>query len=350
MSVFGPAALRRLVSRRRQTRLGLLTGAMTEEAGRVAGGRSLGGYWWGHDTIEDQAARRKAEEDKGAIVWTDPERNLEEKKDFVWVPARIEGEAALTTQVSVFHNMVNTADWYNMTTKPFYWWAFLFDPVHFREETRRRLHRNLVIQQMFIRSRLTALGPDLAAAVFLCHRNCRVRFAGEEKWTELEPNGKLNIPDVYVKGWYVEAIDCAGSSLVYEGLQNLKSLRYLKHLDISYSQYIDVWCMDRITGEYANTLEHLDISGCRKLDWNGIEVLWRLKNLKTLVLNDMEHVKDLPLLCLMLLDVLPKLKIVGVEYIDKDLLIGTEHEHLLLDETGFLSLEPGDLAEASVKN
>ena len=89
MSVFGPAALRRLVSRRRQTRLGL-AGAMTEEAGRVAGGRSLGGYWWGHDTIEDQAARRRAEEDKGAIVWTDPERNLEEKKDFVWVPARIE--------------------------------------------------------------------------------------------------------------------------------------------------------------------------------------------------------------------------------------------------------------------
>ena len=84
--------------------------------------------------------------------------------------------------------------------------------------------------------------------------------------------------------------------------------------------------------------------------WRVLKVLWRLKNLKTLVMNDMEHVKDLPLLCLMLLDVLPKLKIVGVEYIDKDLLVGTEHEHLLLDETGFLSLEPGDLAEASVKN
>ena len=31
---------------------------------------------------------------------------------------------------------------------------------------------------MFLRERLEALGPDLAAAHFLCHRNCRVRFRG----------------------------------------------------------------------------------------------------------------------------------------------------------------------------
>ncbi len=32
-------------------------------------------------------------------------------------------------------------------------------------------------------------------------------------------------------------------------------------LDISYCDYFDVWCLDRISGEYADTLEYLNISG-----------------------------------------------------------------------------------------
>ena len=58
-----------------------------------------------------------------------------------------------------------------------------------------------------------------------------------------------------------------------------------------------------LSGEYADTLEHLDISGCTGVDWNGFEVLWRLRNLKTLVVKDMSHIKDLDLLCLLLLEV-----------------------------------------------
>jgi hypothetical protein len=37
----------------------------------------------------------------------------------------------------------------------------------------------------------------------------------------------------------------------------------------------------RATAYLHNTV---DASGSRKLDWNGLEVLWRLRNLKTLVL------------------------------------------------------------------
>ncbi len=31
--------------------------------------------------------------------------------------------------------------------------------------------------------------------------------------------------------------------------------------DISYCEHFDVWCLDRVSGEYADTLEYLDISG-----------------------------------------------------------------------------------------
>ena len=46
----------------------------------------------------------------------------------------------------------------------------------------------------------------------------------------------------------------------------------------------------------------------------------------------MDHVEDLSLVCLMLLDVLPKLKIVGPEYMDLKLLEGTKHQHLLSED------------------
>ena len=45
--------------------------------------------------------------------------------------------------------------------------------------------------------------------------------------------------------------------------------------------------MDRITGEYADTLEYLDLSGCKNLQATSLEPIWRLSKLKTLVLRDM---------------------------------------------------------------
>ena len=106
---------------------------------------------------------------------------------------------------------------------------------------------------------------------------------------------------------------------------------YIKRLDLAYSPMIDAWCVDRITGEYQDSLEYLDVSGCKKLNWNGLECLWRLRKLKVLVLQDMEHIKDLDLLCLMLLEILPDLQIRGVDYMANapTLLKDTEHESLL---------------------
>ena len=92
--------------------------------------------------------------------------------------------------------------------------------------------------------------------------------------------------------------------------------------------------MDRITGEFTDSLEYLNISGCRAINWNGMECIWRLRNLKTLVIKDMQHVQDLQLICLMLLDCLPNLKIEGADYLDMELLEGSQYEHLMLDDIG----------------
>ena len=43
----------------------------------------------------------------------------------------------------------------------------------------------------------------------------------------------------------------------------------------------------------------------------------------------MDHVQNLELLCLLLLDIFPDLDIRGVDYMNDKMLKGTKHEHLL---------------------
>ena len=72
--------------------------------------------------------------------------------------------------------------------------------------------------------------------------------------------------------------------------------------------------------------------------------------MKTLVIKDMEHIQDLQLICLMLLDVLPNLKIEGADYMDMELLEGSEFEHLMLDDSGsYPRLEHGEVVESETE-
>jgi len=307
-------------------------------------------FWWGHDTLEDKEERKRQAQAKGVIAWTDPDGALQEKKEFVWSPQRIEDEANNAIEEREKRGVFSPADllYYirNRLFKPYLPMAVI-DPVWFREETKKKSRRFLVRSQIFVRERLVALGPDLAAAHFLCFNNCRVRFRGHTHWTQLQPDNTLDIPAVYVPGWHVEAIDAAEALLVYEGLQNLRNLHHLKELDLSYCPHIDEWCMDRITGEFHHTLEHLNISGCINVNWNALEVVWRCSKLKVLVLKDMDHIQDLPLICLMLLDVIPGLKIMGADYMDITLLEGTKHEHLLADDGSVPRVAAGQVLQVS---
>ena len=60
----------------------------------------------------------------------------------------------------------------------------------------------------------------------------------------------------------------------------------------------------------------------------------------------MNHVENLPLICLLLLDVLPNLKIVGAEYMDLKLLEGTQYQYLM-DEDYIPRLMDGSDAESA---
>ena len=297
--------------------------------------------FWGHNTLEEKEAIEKQEKELRVVKWPGQGGSALANKDFVLTPARMKDEAdAMGEKKNPF---MSVSDYYSYASRP--WFPAITDTPYWAWSKLKTVHQQLIDGQVFVRERFTTLGPDLAAAHFLIQRNCRVRFVGHEHWTELNlKTGAIDLPGCYEPGYYIEAIDCAESILVYEGFNNLRNLIHLRYLDLSDCCYVDEFVLDRITSEYADSLEYIDLSGCMDLNWSGLECLWRLKKLKTLVLYDMDHVQDLGLICIMLLEIFPNLDIRGVDYIDEKLLIGTEHEHLLDDLEEILLLDE-DLTE-----
>ena len=121
-------------------------------------------FWWGHDTLEDQQARKKEakEKERGLISWTDPKKDLDKKEEFVWAPARIEQEAAMV--IGATTGMTNHADllkWMDRKVIRPNWLTWATDPVHFREQMRKKSHQSLVMSQGRISSILIGRAPTM---------------------------------------------------------------------------------------------------------------------------------------------------------------------------------------------
>lgn len=92
----------------------------------------------------------------------------------------------------------NFTDWYTFSRYP-YFHARFTDPAFWHTQQKIKKYERLIKGQPFIKERLVILGPDLAAAHFLCHRNCRVKFKGRNEWTELNLR-TFRLPDYVPQG------------------------------------------------------------------------------------------------------------------------------------------------------
>ncbi|XP_026482701.1 distal membrane-arm assembly complex protein 2-like [Ctenocephalides felis] len=168
--------------------------------------------------------------------------------------------------------------------------------------------------QVFSKERHNFLGNDLAAAHFIIYRKGSVKFFGTDKWLKLDEDDdeceglpKFNVPDLYVSH-----IDCSNMNIYYEGLQNLVRLQKLTWLSFRNCKTIDDFCLDRISGEYGDTLKYLDISGC-SITERGLNALYRLMNLETLIVTNVKESISFELTCAMLEELYPKLIIKSMD-------------------------------------
>jgi len=190
-------------------------------------------------------------------------------------------------------------------------------PQGFKNWYLRKKEEKNKFTQTYMSERVQALGFDLAAAHFIVFRGGRVQFKGAKIWTSQDEDGEYTLPGRYQEGIHIEALDASGTTLVYEGFECLSNLRFLKRLSLSTCPLVDDWCIDRLCGQYANTLEHLDLSHCRGVTENGISALARLRNLKTLNLEGMDHVKNIQILCVLLEENNSNLSITGLDFLNE---------------------------------
>ena len=85
------------------------------------------------------------------------------------------------------------------------------------------------------------LGYELGAAHFLVHRFGAVKFIGQEKWIVRDGekgSDYLSLPNLYDPKYVLEAIDASGTSLMYEGLQNMSQFNpLLQMLDLMHCDH-----------------------------------------------------------------------------------------------------------------
>lgn len=144
-----------------------------------------------------------------------------------------------------------------------------------------------VENQKYLHERVAALGFNLAALHFFTYRHAAVRLKDSSDWLKGDILS-LKLPDHYTEGYYVEAIDCSNfhhGGIRYEGLENLKGLNLLKWLSLRNNKHVDVWCLDRVAGLSGQSLEYLDIRGC-KICIGCINALARMEVLKYLLVSD----------------------------------------------------------------
>lgn len=206
--------------------------------------------------------------------------------------------------------------------------------VEFLED---KVTENRVLQQRFLEDRHRALGFDLAAAHFVVARGGRVRFQGDKRWVVRTEEGAVPLPARYTHGMYVEELDASGTEIVYEGLENFIKLTKLRALYLRDCPFVDDWCVDRVCGEYRHSLRHLDLSGCPRVTEHGLEGIAQLKELKSLTLERMDHIRILPYVCLLLEDAIPGLEIRGVDVLQPppaDLLAAADSQSQAADAGG----------------
>ncbi|KAH8378805.1 hypothetical protein KR009_001432 [Drosophila setifemur] len=209
------------------------------------------------------------------------------------------------SKLKLFSNSEQTSDFIVMMQKPLdlspksmrQWWA----------KRQERIERHM---QQYIPERHKILGADLAAAHFILYRGGAAKFLNDSQWHRATEDGEFNLPNKFDPSYKVEALRCDNMNLYYEGLENLRSLGFLKFLSFHNVKSFDDWCLDRISGSGYSHLEVLDLSKTQ-ITTNGLSCLYRLPKLKLLILDDPKANLEMELATAMLEEAMPGLKIVG---------------------------------------
>lgn len=186
---------------------------------------------------------------------------------------------------------------------------FDLSPAGIKKWKKNRDEKMEKLMQSFIPERHQMLGNDLAAAHFIVHRGGAVKFLNDTNWTKQDENDEYILPGFFDKSYKIIAIKCDNMKLHYEGLENIRRLHNLKFLSFRNVKPFDDWCLDRVSGSEFSSLEVLDLSGTNITE-RGLNALYRIPTLKLLIIDDLKRNTGMELVCAMIEESYPDIKIV----------------------------------------
>ncbi|XP_064600360.1 distal membrane-arm assembly complex protein 2-like [Liolophura sinensis] len=203
----------------------------------------------------------------------------------------------------------------------------------------KALHRWIINQKWnelktehrYDEEKVKAMGCDIAAAHFVVKHGGAVKFLGRDRWHWKTEERKSYLPQRFVEGLTVEAIDASNTTMMYSSFDNLANLPSLVYLKLSDCQYIDDWCLSRFH-MFADTLHFLDISGCPRVTERGLATLHHLENLKGLKISNMTGVDNKELVMILMEEMLPYCHITGIDYVSREHLDSKCNDQLKSDE------------------
>ncbi|XP_055372955.1 distal membrane-arm assembly complex protein 2 [Condylostylus longicornis] len=216
------------------------------------------------------------------------------KRELNWRPKPSENPGAWNSKFKLFGNEDQTSDFITLMQQPIdlspksikNWW----------DKRNENIERHM---QSFIPERHQILGSDLATAHFVVFRGGAVKFLNNPQWVRKDDEGNFNLPNKYIPAFKLEAIKCDNMVLYYEGLENIRRLQNLKFLSFINVKTFDDWCLDRVSGSENPILEVLDLTGTN-ITYRGLSCIYRLTNLKVLVIDDPKSSKEMELTCALL--------------------------------------------------
>lgn len=186
---------------------------------------------------------------------------------------------------------------------------FDFSPSGIKKWKKNRDKKLEIAMQSFIPERHQMLGNDLAAAHFIVHRGGAVKFLNSNTWTKQDENDEYTLPGFHDPSYKIVAMKCDNMNLYYEGLENIRRLHNLKFLSFHNVKTFDDWCLDRVSGSEFTSLEVLDLSGT-SITERGLNALYRIPSLKLLIVDDLERNIGMKLICAVIEESYPNIKIV----------------------------------------
>ncbi|XP_012316896.1 distal membrane-arm assembly complex protein 2 isoform X1 [Aotus nancymaae] len=166
-------------------------------------------------------------------------------------------------------------------------------------------------------------GPNNAGAFFILKQGGAVKFRDKE-WIRPDKYGHFSQEFWNFSEVPVEAVDASDCVINYEGLENLHLLKELQSLSLQRCPHMDDWCLSRLY-PLADSLLELSLAGCPRISERGLACLHHLQNLRRLDISNLPSVSNPGLTQILVEEMLPNCKVVGVD-LAEGLKLGPEEQ------------------------